>query len=294
MPEEPTSGVIHDIGYRHYDGPRESNTRIAANLYLTGLRHAYGLGLSGRSKLMPMLLLAATTSPAVVMVAVIAMLDLGAPPVTYAELTHSTQLLTTVFMAAQAPVLFSRDLRYRSIVLHMARPLSSRVFVLCRWAALASAGLVFVAVPQLVLLLGSLLAGADAAGELEDFARGLPAMLIACVLLASLTGLVASVALRRGFAVVGSVLLLAVSDFIVTPLQYLASDAGNDDVGVALGLFSPWRIINGLGEAFGAGVNAVTPPEGTGWILLYVVVALAVSALCVVLTSLRFAKAGRR
>ncbi|UUZ61934.1 hypothetical protein [Nocardioides sp. B-3] len=33
------SGVIHDIGYRGYDGAREGTGALALSLYLTGVRH---------------------------------------------------------------------------------------------------------------------------------------------------------------------------------------------------------------------------------------------------------------
>lgn len=293
MAESSRTGVIHDIGYRHYDGHRESDRAIATSLFVTGLRHTYGLGRSGRSKVLPLLLLGAMLLPVVVIVGVMALMQLDEPPMTYAALTNSTQLLVTIFMAAQAPALFSRDLRHRTIVLYMARPLSSGTFVLCRWASLVAAGLVFVLLPNVVLLLGTILTGADAGDQLESFARSLPTTLLACVLLASLTGLVSSIALRRGFAVVASVLVLAVSDFIVTPLQWMSADANRESVGVWLGLFSPWRIVNGLADAFDAGVTTPTPPEG-GMVVAYVAVALVVSALCLFGLRVRFAKAGRR
>ena len=52
------SGVIHDLGYRRYDGPRDGTATIARTLYVTGLRHTYGLGRSGKSKILPFILLA--------------------------------------------------------------------------------------------------------------------------------------------------------------------------------------------------------------------------------------------
>ena len=42
-------GVIHDLGYRHFDGVRDGTPTIARTLFVTGLRHAYGLGRSGKS-----------------------------------------------------------------------------------------------------------------------------------------------------------------------------------------------------------------------------------------------------
>ena len=51
------AGVIHDLGYRPYSGPRLGEGPVAWAFFLTGLRNAYGLGRSGRSKVLPMMLL---------------------------------------------------------------------------------------------------------------------------------------------------------------------------------------------------------------------------------------------
>ena len=57
MSEQPavSRGVIHDLGYRGYAGAREGTGAIARTLFLTGLRHCFGLGRSGRSKVLPFL-----------------------------------------------------------------------------------------------------------------------------------------------------------------------------------------------------------------------------------------------
>ena len=124
-PDAGRPGVIHDLGYRHFDGIREGTPAIARNLFVTGLRHAYGLGRSGKSKVMPFLLLAMSLLPATIVVGVVVLTGLGELPVSYADYTNQTQLLVSLFAASQAPVLFSRDLRHRSIVLYFARPLSA-------------------------------------------------------------------------------------------------------------------------------------------------------------------------
>nr|WP_257909851.1 hypothetical protein [Janibacter limosus] len=53
-------------------------------------------------------------------------------PSTYFAYPYWTQLLITIFVATRAPVLFARDLRYRTIVLYFARPVSRTRFVLTR------------------------------------------------------------------------------------------------------------------------------------------------------------------
>ena len=49
---EPT-GAIYDIGYRHYDGPRLGRREAIASIVGAGLRAVFGLGRSGRSKILP-------------------------------------------------------------------------------------------------------------------------------------------------------------------------------------------------------------------------------------------------
>ena len=48
----------------------------------------------------------------------------------------TTQLLISVFVAAQAPALISRDLRFRTITLYLARPMRRTDYVLVRLASL--------------------------------------------------------------------------------------------------------------------------------------------------------------
>ena len=60
------SGVIHDIGYRHYDGERGGRPAIRRAMYVESARGAYGLGRAGRTKVMPALLLAAICLPALI------------------------------------------------------------------------------------------------------------------------------------------------------------------------------------------------------------------------------------
>jgi energy-coupling factor transporter ATP-binding protein EcfA2 len=68
----PGQGVIHDLGYRHYDGVRLGRAAIARALFVESAKGAYGLGRSTRSKVMPLLLLAAICFPALIMAVIAA------------------------------------------------------------------------------------------------------------------------------------------------------------------------------------------------------------------------------
>ncbi len=286
-------GVIHDLGYRRYDGPRDGTAAIVRTLYVTGLRHAFGLGRSGKSKILPFLLLGLCTLPAAIVVGVVTLVGLEELPVGYAAYTTRTQLLVSLFAAAQAPVLFSRDLRYRSIVLYLARPLPAHVFALTRWLSLTSALLVFTLLPLLVLYAGALLAGLDVTDQTAELLQAVALLLLVTTVVAGITGLISSVSLRRGFAIVGSIVALVVMPGIVSAVQAIASSEGAERVGVAAGLASPWSLHSGLADAWGAGVTVFTPPSG-GRVVAYLVVALLLAVLSVVALVRRLMRVGSR
>jgi ABC-2 type transport system permease protein len=242
---------------------------------------------------MPFLLLAMSVLPAVIVVGVVVLTGLDDLPVSYADYTNQTQLLVSLFAAAQAPVLFSRDLRHRSIVLYLARPLSASVYALMRWFSLTVALWLFMAVPTLLLFVGAMLSGLDKSDQVTALLKAVALQTLLALLIAGITGLISSVSLRRGFAVVGSVMALIVLTGVVTAIQAIASEEGADSVSVAAGLFSPWSLYNGLADAWDAGVETFVPVDGA-WPLAYVLVALLLAAGCLAGLVARFRKVGSR
>ncbi|QIK74273.1 ABC transporter permease [Nocardioides piscis] len=287
------TGTIHDIGYRGYDGPREGSAALATQLFVTGLRHAFGLGRSGKSKILPFVLLAMCTVPAAILVGVVTITGLSELPVSYASYVNQVQSLIALFAAAQAPVLFSRDLRHRSIVLYLARPLSPSTFALVRWLSLTTALIVFIAGPVLVLYAGALLAGLEVGTQTRALGKALVLVVVLAATLAGLTGLISSYSLRRGFAIVGSVVMLVVVGTLVTIVQAVAQEEGLPEVGLAAGLFSPGSLYYGLADAWDAGVEMFTEPTGA-WVVAYAAVSLLVVTGSVLLLVRRFTKAGAR
>ena len=93
---EPT-GAIHDIGYRHYDGPRLGASYIRRSLYVDTLRGAFGLGRSARSKVMPFLLLAVMVLPAIAMGIVTGYFGLEQLPLGYTSYYFAFQLVPAAF-----------------------------------------------------------------------------------------------------------------------------------------------------------------------------------------------------
>ena len=75
--------VIHNIGYRAYDGPRLGRSYATRSLYSQSLRGSYGLGRSVKSKVLPMLLFVVMCVPAAIMVAVAVATKANDLPVDY-------------------------------------------------------------------------------------------------------------------------------------------------------------------------------------------------------------------
>jgi ABC-2 type transport system permease protein len=276
------AGVIHDLGYRPYTGPRLGESPVAWSFFVTGLRNTYGLGRSGRSKVLPMGLLALMLLPALILVGVLVqardVLDLDSQIVSYSTYPMTTQLLISVFVAAQAPALISRDLRFRSITLYLARPMRRPVYVLVRFSSLAAGTFVLIGSPLLLMYAGGLLADLPLRQETTRFLGGLVGALLLALLLSGLAALVAALTVRRGIAVAAVIVVLLVSYTVVATIQGIAWTVGNDRVGEVAGLFSPYTLVNGVQHfLFDVGAATRTPPNGTAMGLLY----LAVAALMV-------------
>jgi len=271
--------VIHDLGYRPYTGPRLGAGAIARALTLTGFRNAFGLGRSGKSKVLPFVLLALNLLPAVIVGGVLAFAGLDELPIGYAEYASTTQVLVGIFVAAQAPVLFSRDLRHGTISLYLARPLRSSAYALSRWTSLLGATLVFLLLPILILYVVALLGELDVSEQTREAGIAVGLAVLLALSLAGLAGLVASWSTRRGFAVVATIALLVIANGIVTAVQGISSEEGRSEVGEVAGLFSPYSLYRGLMGAW-TGADVPTPPTSTGMELAYVAVFVGLSAAC--------------
>lgn len=288
-----SESVIHDLGYRGYEGPRLTLRAIARSLFVTGLRHAYGLGRSGRSKVLPFLLLGLVLLPAAVMVGIVAFTGMGLP-VGYADYPSTMQVLVSVFAAAQAPVLFSRDLQHGSIVLYLARPLSAALFATVRWLSLTAAIALFALAPVLLLYLGALLARLDPVAQSQSAGKALVATLVLAAMLATITGVISSLSTRRGLAVVASIAVLVAGSGAVDLVQLLTLDRGSETVAQLVGLASPYSVYRGIAHVLDPAVATAGAPDSAFMAALYVLVGIAVSAIGLLLLMRRFAKVGSR
>ena len=288
-------GVIHDIGYRSYSGPRVGSGAIARSLLWSGVLAVFGFGRSGKAKILPFALLALSIVPAIVLVGIMALIGLDAELLNYAGYNQNTAFLVALFVAAQAPVLFSRDLRSGVISLYLARPLGATPFALVRWASLLLSILAFVVTPLVILFVGGLTAGSDLGEELPRFLVGIGGAVLMAVMLATIAALAASWTMRRGLAVGGTIMVLLMGLGITAALQEVAAGEGQDRLATWLGLLSPFVVVDsvqvGLSEA---AATYPAPAETAGTALLMLATVLVLVALGLVALVRRYRSKGSR
>ncbi|TDC69980.1 ABC transporter permease [Actinomadura sp. GC306] len=286
--------TIHDIGYRHYDGPRNGRGYVLRSLYVHNLRAAFGLGRPARAKIMPFLLGAIMLLPAAGSVAVFAVTDEADALIPYAAYANIMQVIVAIFLATQAPVLASREVRFHVIPLYFSRPVGHLDFVLAKSAALATALFALMAVPVTVLYLGGLVAKApDPGRQALEYLGGLAGCVLFALVLAAIGMVIAAHTPRRGFGVAAVIAVYMLSTTIVGIVQGIAEERTNFALQGWAGLGAPFNLVDIVQvRLLGAESSSVgIAPGVTGG-----VVALAVCA-AIVLGSIavlyrRFRKAG--
>ncbi|GAA4432953.1 ABC transporter permease [Georgenia halophila] len=292
--EASPTGVIHNIGYRGYDGERLSRGAITYGLYTHTLRGIFGLGRSAKSKVVPMGMVVVMILPAVVL-AVITVVGSGQgqltePVLAYTRFAMVTQAAIAIFVAVAAPQAVSLDLRFHTLPLYLSRPLERVDYVRAKYAALTTAVFILIAVPLLIMYVGSLAAEFDAGTQTVEVAQALVGAALFAVVLAGVGMLIASLTARRGFGIAAIVTVLALSYAVVTGLQALvAFDADNPSMAGWIGLFSPMTLVDGVQVwAFGVEPSAPAGPTTDAAGLVFFVVTLAAVALTYWALSLRY------
>ena len=143
QPEPLPAGVIHNIGYREYDGPRLTRRSIVYGLYTHTLRGVFGLGRASRSKVVPLGMFVVMLLPAVILAVVTVVLAgqgmVTEPPLPYTRYAMVTQAALAIFLAVAAPQAVSLDLRFHTLPLYLSRPLERVDYARAKLAALTTA-----------------------------------------------------------------------------------------------------------------------------------------------------------
>ncbi len=285
------AGVIHDLGFRHYTGPRAGSRAIARALFVDSLRGAFGIGRTTKSKIMPILLLVAAVFPAVIIAIILGADDRIELPVDYTEYALNISGLTSLFVAGQAPASVSRDLRFRVVALYFSRPLQRLEYVVAKYAALATATFAVMAIPLIVLYVGALLAKLSVGSQTPDFVRGLGGAAVTAVIVAGIALTIAAMTPRRGLGVAAIIVSLLVLAGVSGTVSSIGAENGAQSTAAYAELISPFSLAHGVAHALFGGPSAATvPPPGASGGAIFVMVAIAVVGACLALLAARYRK----
>jgi ABC-2 type transport system permease protein len=283
------TGVIHDLGYRHYDGPRLGRAAIIRALAWHSLRSAFGIGRGAKAKIVPFLIFALMCLPAVVNAIVVASGPGHVRVVDYDTYTYRLRtLVMLIFVAAQAPELVSRDLRSHVLPLYLSRPMRRLDYPLAKLAAFTGACLLVIEIPLILLYLGTIVSSTGPSGVWAETRALIPGLLVGAawaVLLAAIGLVLASLTGRRAYAtgVIAIYLFLSwtLSSILVAIAQHgPVGPNPNAPLGARLGgLISPFTVLDGARQWLGGTSPGPIPPPGSvgAWYGVMFLVLLAVS-----------------
>ena len=281
------AGVIHDIGYQRYAGPRLGRGYLFGSLYVQSLRTVFGLGRGFKSKIFPWAFTGVAALVAVVVMAI--RTQTGEAVVTYAQFPQTLNLVIVLFAATAAPELVSRDLQSNVLPLYFSRPLRPADYALAKLSALVTAVVMVWGGGQLIMFIGAAFSAdrfGDVMNELGDTGLGVIYTALYALVYSSIAVLVASLLKRRAVAAAAIVGTFIVTTPIVGVLLILPSQTANELAQIV----SPATLVGGVGdwlfEPTNADVGLSIGPFGP----LYAVVAVALIALCVGLLVGRYRK----
>jgi ABC-2 type transport system permease protein len=181
------TGELFDLGYQHYDGPREGRARARKAVFFDGFRTTLGLGRGAGAKVLPMLLFGSAMAPAVILALIASLsegqLDLPGHPEYYQIVT----VVLLIFAAIIAPELLCPDRRNGVISLYLVRPPNITDYVAARWLAFFAITLLLVYSGQMMLLAVLILSASDPVDYIKDNWLDIPLILAAGFLLAAFT-----------------------------------------------------------------------------------------------------------
>ena len=217
--------AIHDLGYRRYDGPRNGAREAWGALFTQALRTMFGLGRSAKAKVVPVAVFVITVLPAVASI-LAASASGGQFPVRYGSVFSTSVFLYTLFIAAQAPEVFSRDQQHRVLPLVLTRATTRRGYASARLAAVLTALFLLIFACYFLMYLGEIGLAKDPVktfGEMGD--RILPVLGLSSLTALALGSIGAAVSAwtpRRAFATAGIIGLFLVLAAVSTGMSQLA------------------------------------------------------------------------
>ncbi|MEU7831926.1 MULTISPECIES: ABC transporter permease subunit [unclassified Nonomuraea] len=282
---------IYDIGYRHYDGPRLGRGYSTRALTVHSLRGVFGLGRTARSKIIPFALGVIMLLPAVVSIAMMALLKQRG--MAYSGFATYMQPVVAIFLAAQAPTVVAPDLRFRVLPLYLSRPVTIAEYVAAKVIAMTAALFLLLAVPLTLIYVGELLIDMDGPPQTKEYFGALAMALVLALLLSSFGLAIASLTPRRGLGVASVIALYLLTSASVPVIYGTLSSTGNESGAAWAWLLNPFWLVDAVQVwLFSTTANVPDggyPPGPVPAILVVVLIGIGLAALAA-----RYRKAAAR
>ncbi|MEV6151361.1 ABC transporter permease [Nonomuraea sp. NPDC052129] len=282
---------IYDIGYRHYDGPRLGRGYSTRALTVHSLRGVFGLGRTARSKIIPFALGVIMLLPAVVSIAMMALLKQRG--MAYSGFAVYMQTVVAIFLAAQAPTVVAPDLRFRVLPLYLSRPVTIAEYVAAKVIAMTAALFLLLAVPLTLIYVGELLIDMDGPPQTKEYLGALAMALVLALLLSSFGLAIAALTPRRGLGVASVIALYLLTSASATVIFATLYSSGNDTAAGWAWLINPFWLIDAVQVwLFSTTANVpdgTYPPGPVPAILVVVLIGIGLAALAA-----RYRKAAAR
>lgn len=279
MADQESAGVIHDIGFRHYDGPRLGRGWIFRSLLVETFRGAFGLGRPAKAKIMPWILIGILLAPPLIFVLVIVLTGMDELPTSYTQYFISLQLIISMFIAGRAPYAVSRDLRHGIMPLYLSRPLTRTDYVLAKFGGVSLAMLAVLAAPETLLFAAALLAKLPVGENIAGYAQGLAMSVILALVLAGIGLVIAAFTPRRGLGVAAIITTLVVASALGQILAAILSEEGNASLGAYLSAVDPYNVVDGIATSWFSVEPSISALSGLGFTGGLVFTSLAVATI---------------
>ncbi|MBL0940313.1 MAG: ABC transporter permease [Gemmatimonadaceae bacterium] len=219
------SSVIHDLGYRRYDGPREGARGAFHALTWQGVRALLGIGRPLKAKVVPIFVTVVSMLPGLAAVAA-AGASGGQIPIRYGA-TLGPQLIMFILLgAAQAPELFSRDQQHRVLPLYFTRDITRNQYSAARLLALFTVMFAICLAPLLLLYIGEIGIAKEPAKTFAEMRGKIgPVLALATAtawVIATVSALLASLTSRRAYATAAIIAAFLVTSGVVSGLHDVA------------------------------------------------------------------------
>ncbi|MFG1925736.1 ABC transporter permease subunit [Cryptosporangium sp. NPDC048952] len=284
-----TTGVIHDLGYQRYTGPRLGRGYAFRTLYVHTVRTAFGFGRGIKAKIFSWSIIGIIAAVGIVITAIGA--QTGETVMSGPQFVDNMATLLILLLAAVAPELTSRDQQTRVLGLYLARPMRRSDYALARLTGAITAIFLVLAGPLTLMFAGGALSTKEGAGGVGDaavdWAQGVAHAATHALVLTSISLLVASLIRRRAIAAAAVVAVFLVALPAVGVAQELGGSEGTTEL---VSMISPPTAMTYLSQWLYADGHVQFTDEKIvhgPWFLVY---AALVIAACIGLLVARYRK----